>query len=183
MGPHPDRKGSHVPDPAAPRARLTAYRRLVTAPARYAAALGLVVALGGCGQPTAAPDDTIAPTVSVPVQPTILPVTPTEDMPADPSAPVDDDLYDASSSLTSGTCAPTGDEWSFTGTLKNSDTEEHTYSVGVFIVKVSDGSEVASREVEVTVPAGGSAPVTVEHFWTGPKTGVECLTGVTVKGL
>ena len=172
-----------MPDPAAPRARLTAYPR--TAPTRLVTAVAVVLVgvLAGCGQPTpSSPDDSVAATVSVPVQPTILPTTPTQDAPANPSAPVEEDPYDASSSLTGGTCAPQGDQWSFTGTLKNSDTDEHTYSVGVFIVK-PDGSQVASKEVEVTVAPGASAPVRVENFWKGPKNGVECLTGVTVKGL
>jgi len=180
-----------VPTSARPRARFTAYRPDAPIPVRgaaalrpYAVALVLAVALAGCSQPAPAPgdpDDSVAPTVSVPVQPTVLPETPSDET-ADPSAPVDTDPYDASSSLTGGTCAPTGDVWNFTGTLKNSDTEQHTFSVGVFIVK-PDGSEVASREVEVTVAPGATAPVAVRNLWKGPSTGVECLTGVTVKGL
>jgi hypothetical protein len=138
--------------------------------------------LGGCGQPTpTSPAGYVGPTVSVPVQPTILPATSSDDIPTDPSAAVDDDPYDASSSLTGGTCEPKGDRWSFTGTLKNSDSDQHTFAVGAFIIKVSDSSEVASKEVEVTVAGGATAPVNIEHFWTGPATGVECLTGVTVK--
>jgi hypothetical protein len=164
-----------VPKPAGPRARL-----------RYAAALGLVTALAGCGQPasstTGDPADSVAPTVSVPLQPTITPVTPSDDVADNPSAAVTDDPYDASSSLTAGTCAPQGDQWSFTGTLKNSDTDQHTFSVAVFIVK-PDGTTVASKEIEVPLGPGATAPIKVEDFWTGPKTGVECLTGVTVKGL
>ncbi|GAB3078808.1 hypothetical protein GCM10027053_48910 [Intrasporangium mesophilum] len=179
-----------MPDSAGQPARLTAYprrgtpRRWAPATLAYAAGLGLVVTLAGCGQPApSGPGGGLEPTVSVPVQPTIAPVTPSDDAPSDPSAAVDEDPYDASSSLTSGTCQPSGDVWSFTGTLKNSDTQQHTFSVGVFIIKTSDSSQVASKEVEVTVAPGATAPVKVEGFWKGPKTGVECLTGVTIKGL
>ena len=152
---------------------------------RVAAVLALapVTALAACGQPTPSrPDVSLAPTVSVPVQPTILPVTPTDDT-IDPSAPGDAGLFDASSSLTAARCEPgAGDVWSFTGTLTNPDDERHTFTVAAFIVKTSDGSDVASREVEVTLEAGASAPVRIDKLWTGEKRGVECLSGVTVKG-
>jgi hypothetical protein len=119
--------------------------------------------------------------VSVPVQPTILPDTATEPDAATPSA-AGDGLFDAGSSLTGVTCEPgAGDVWTLTGTLKNPDTQQHTFTVGVFIVKASDGSEVVSKEVDVPLAAGATAPVSVEKLWTGPKKGVECLTGVTVK--
>jgi hypothetical protein len=159
-------------------------RRWVTTTIAYAAGLGLVVTLAGCGQPAPSnAGDGPEATVSVPVQPTIKPATPTDDTPSDPSAAVDDDPYDASSSLTSSTCQPVGDVWSFSGMLKNSDAQQHTFSVGVFIVKDSDSSQIASKEVEVTVAPGATAPVKVDGFWKGPTTGVECLTGVTIKGL
>ena len=181
--PVPDRSGQRARPTAYPRRR-TAVRCWARAPLAYAAALGLVVALAGCGQPApSAPGEGPGATVSVAVQPTIEPVTPSDDVPSDPSAAVEEDPYDASSSLTSSTCEPVGDVWSFTGTLKNSGTEQHTYSVGVFIIKTADSSEVASKEVEVTVAPGATAPVQVEGFWKGAKTGVECLTGVTIKGL
>ncbi len=155
-------------------------RRLAVRPLALAAVAAL--ALGACGQPTpSTPDD--GATVSVPVQPTILPDTGTtapDD--ATPSAAGDGGLFDASASLTGVECAPgAGDVWSLTGTLKNPDTQQHTFTVGVFIVKSSDGSEVVSKEVDVPLAAGATAPVSVEKFWTGSKTGVECLTGVTVK--
>ena len=41
----------------------------------------LVLAVAGCGQPTRSPDDSVAPTVSVAMQPTITPVTPSDDAP------------------------------------------------------------------------------------------------------
>lgn len=150
-----------------------------------ALALGLVVtSLAGCGQPSPAPsDDSVAPTVSVPVQPTITAETPTDDA-ADPAVePTDGGLFDASSSLSGVSCAPTGETWSFTGTLTNSDTEEHTFTVAAFIVKLTDGSYLADKELDVTLAAGASAPVAIRDFHTGPKAGVECLNGVTVKGL
>ena len=141
-----------------------------------------VTTLAGCGQPTpATPDDSVAPTVSVAVQPTITAETPTDDA-ADPSqAPTDGGLFDAASSLSEASCEPTGDSWSFTGTLTNSDTEEHTFTVAAFIVKVSDGSDVASKEIQVELAPGASAPVAIRDFHTGPRAGVECLNGVTVK--
>lgn len=55
--------------------------------------------------------------------------------------------------------------------------------MAVFIVKTSDGSDVAGKEVEVRLAAGATAPVSVKDFHTGPSKGVECLSGVTVKGL
>ncbi|KRB47411.1 hypothetical protein ASG96_20000 [Terrabacter sp. Soil810] len=167
--------------------------RVIRTPRAYAVptvALGLsaslVLALAACGQPApSSPDDSVAPTVSVPVQPTITAETPSDDVadPSDTAAPSDGGLFDAASSLTDATCEPTGESWSFTGTLTNSDTEEHTFTVAVFIVKDSDGSDVAGKEVDVTLAAGATAPVSVKNFHTGPSKGVECLSGVTVKGL
>ena len=146
----------------------------------------LVLALAGCGQPTRSEtEDAVAPTVSVPVQPTITPETPTEDLPdpADTTAPSDGGLFDAASSLTSTTCTATDGSWSFTGTLTNSASEPHTFTVAVFLVKTSDGSDVAGKEVDIDLAAGARTPVSVPDFHTGPATGVECLSGVTVKGL
>jgi len=167
--------------------------RVIRTPRAYAVptvALGLsaslVLALAACGQPApSSPDDSVAPTVSVPVQPTITAETPSDDVadPSDTAAPSDGGLFDAASSLTDATCEPTGESWSFSGTLTNSDTEEHTFTVAVFIVKDSDGSDVAGKEVDVTLAAGATAPVSVKNFHTGPSKGVECLSGVTVKGL
>lgn len=175
--PNPGRPGPAHHDPTArPSAR---------APRSYAVALGLVALLGACGQPTpSSPDDSLAPTVSVPVQPTITAETPSDDAvdPSETTAPGDGGLFDASSSLTEATCAPTGESWSFSGTLTNSDSDEHTFTVGVFIVKRSDGSNVAGKEIDVKLAAGATAPVSIPNFHTGPKAGVECLSGVTVKG-
>jgi hypothetical protein len=164
------------------RAHRTARLRAYAVPAL---ALGLALtSLAACGQPTPASfDDSVAPTVSVAVQPTITAETPTDDA-ADPSqAPTDGGLFDASSSLSEASCEPTGDSWSFTGTLTNSDTEEHTFTVAAFILKLSDGSDVAGKEIEVELGPGKSAPVAIRDFHTGPKAGVECLSGVTVKDL
>src|SRR6476469_8621621 len=146
----------------------------------------LVLALAGCGQPApSSPDDSVAPTVSVSVQPTITPETPSDDVPdpSDTAAPSDGGLFDAASSLTDATCEPKGQSWSFTGTLTNSDTEEHTFTVAVFIVKDSDGSDVAGKEVDLKLAAGATAPVSIKDFHTGPSKCVECVSGVTVKGL
>jgi hypothetical protein len=179
--------------PGRPRPATSASRAGSGAPRAYAVpsvALGacaaLVLALSACGQPTPqSSDDSVAPTVSVPVQPTITLDTPDDDVPdpADSTAASDGGLFDASSSLSDAKCAPSGDSWSFSGTLKNSDTQEHTFTVAVFIVKTSDGANVASKEVDVKLAAGATAPVSIPDFHTGPKAGVECLSGVTVKGL
>lgn len=146
--------------------------------------VALVLALAGCGQPTPS-DDAVAPTVSVPVQPTITADTPSDDVPdpADTTAPSGGGLFDAASSLTSTSCTANGQSWSFTGTLTNSDSEEHTFTVAVFLVKTSDGSDVAGKEVDVKLAAGAATPVSIKNFHTGPSAGVECLSGVTVKGL
>jgi hypothetical protein len=166
--------------------------RPATAPLAYAVsavALGLaaslVLALAACGQPTPSPDDSLPPTVSVPLQPTITADTPTDDAPdpAGTAAPSGGGLFDASSGVTQTTCEQTGETWSFTGTLTNADTREHTFTVGAFIVKVSDGSEVAGKELDVTLAAGATAPVAIKDFHSGPSAGVQCLSGVTVKGL
>ena len=167
---------NRVPRPAAHAARALALG--------VALATQALTTLAACGQPTPRnPDDAVAPTVSVPVQPTITAETP-DDAAADPSEePTDGGLFDASSSLSGVTCEPSGESWSFTGTLANSDTAAHTFTVAAFVLKVSDGSQVASKEIDVKLAAGASAPVAIRDFWTGPKAGVECLSGVTVKGL
>ena len=168
----------------APRGRRGA-RAYAVPTVALALSTSLVLAVAGCGQPTPSPDDAVAPTVSVPLQPTIMPVTPSDDAP-DPAATTgasDGSLFDAASSLTNTSCRATGESWSFTGTLTNSDDQEHTFTVAVFLVKTSDGSDVASKEVDVKLAAGAATPVSVKNFHTGPSTGIECLSGVTVKGL
>lgn len=143
----------------------------------------LVLALAACGQPTPqSPDDSVDPTVSVAVQPTITRDTPDAELPAATPTAASSGLFDASSSLSGTKCVPAGDSWSFSGTLTNSDTDEHTFTVAVFLVKNSDGSTVASKEVDVKLAAGATAPVTIPGFATAPKAGVQCLSGVTVKG-
>jgi hypothetical protein len=151
----------------------------VRAAGLVAAGLASALSLGACGQPTRS-DDGIGPTVSVPVQPTIAPDTPTDDVP-DTTAPVAGGLFDASTSLVASTCTPTGDSWNFSGTVQNTDSVAHTFTVAVFIVRTSDSSDVAGKEIDVTVAPGEKGDVAAKGFWRGPKTGVECLTGVTVK--
>lgn len=162
-------------------------RRVTVAPVWVAGRAGLVavaglasaLALGACGQPTPS-DDGVGPTVSVEVQPTIAPDTPTVEAP-DTTAPVASGLFDASTSLIASTCRPTGDSWDFTGTVQNADTVAHTFTVAVFIVRTADSSDVAGKEIDVTVGPGDRGDVSAKGFWRGPATGVECLTGVTVK--
>lgn len=143
---------------------------------------GLLAAasLSACGQPTPGGDDDVEPTVSVAVQPTLRPETSTPE-PVDPSAPSAGGLFDATQSLVSSECKPTGEVWNFTGRLENTDTDAHRFTVAVSIVKTADGASVATKEVVVEVPAAGAAAVEAKAFHTGPATGVECLTGVTVK--
>ncbi|WP_344254564.1 hypothetical protein [Terrabacter carboxydivorans] len=176
-----------MPMPRRPRpttsGRLGAPRAYAVPTVALGLSASLVLALAACGQPTPSPDS-VAPTVSVPVQPTITADTPSDDVP-DPgstTAASDGGLFDAASSLTSANCAANGESWSFTGTLTNSDSQEHTFTVAVFIVKTSDSSDVAGKEVDIKLAAGAATPVSIKNFHTGPTKGVECLSGVTVKG-
>lgn len=144
-------------------------------------AAATVTILSGCGQPSPSEtDDGVGPTVSVALQPTLRPDTVTPD-PVDPSAPSSGGLFDASQALVSEACTATGDAWSFTGRVENTDTAEHAFTVGVFVTATADGTQIGGKEIVVTVPAGGSAPVAAKNFFTGRTKGVECLTGVTVK--
>lgn len=173
-----------MPGRPAVRRRRGAPRAYAVPTVALALPAALVLAIAGCGQP-APSDDSVAPTVSVPVQPTITAETPSDDVPdpAGTTAPGDGGLFDAASSLTSTSCAASGESWSFSGTLTNSDSEAHTFTVAVFLVKTSDGSDVAGKEIDVKLAAGAAAPVSIKNFHTGPSKGVECLSGVTVKGL
>lgn len=174
-----------MPPKGATRLRQTPHRRPV---ARYpvglaALTLSAVVStvLSGCGQPSPSDStDGVDPTVSVALQPTLRPDTSTPDT-LDPSAPSSGGLFDASQALVSEACTATGDAWSFSGRLENTDTAEHAFTVGVFVTATADGTQIGGKEIVVTVPAGGSAPVAAKNFFTGRTKGVECLTGVTVK--
>ena len=161
------------------RTSTPAQSRVARAAFAVGAAALVVASLGACGQPTPA-DDGIAPTVSVAVQPTIVAQTPTVEAP-DTTAPVEGGLFDAGSSLVSQTCEPAGDVWSFSGTVENTDSAAHTFTVAVFIVRGTDSTTVTSKEIDVMVAPGERAPVSAKAFYQGPKIGVQCLTGVTVK--
>lgn len=159
-------------------------------PARRRSALGplvlalplAVLALGACGQPSSTePADGVAATVSVPVQPTIRPDTGTPQH-VDPSAPISGEPFDSTQALVSSNCTAKGDVWSFTGRVENTDTDPHTFTVGVFVNDTKDGSQMGGKEIVVTVAPGGSAPVAAKAFYAGRTKGLECLTGVTVKG-
>ncbi len=71
--------------------------------------------------------------------------------------------------------------WNFTGTVQNTDSVPHTFTVAVFIVRHFRRVHVAGKEIDVTVGPGEKGDVAAKAFWRGPATGVECLTGVTVK--
>lgn len=147
----------------------------------------LVGVLGACAEPGADAPEGVAPsTVEVAIQPTILPIDPSAtdlDAATDP-VPTDDGHdhpFDASDRLTGGKCAHSGDAWSFTGTMTNPSSDEVTYTVGVTLLSTKDLSDVVTKEITVTVPGGGSAPVEAKDFHQGPETDLTCLTGVTIK--
>lgn len=140
------------------------------------------LALSGCGQPSSSvPDGGVAPTVSVPVQPTLTPEATTPDT-VDPSAPGPGGVFDAADSLVSQRCVATGGVWDFTAELKNTDTTEHVFTVGVFILSATAPEPLAQKEIDVRLAPGASAPVEAKALYTSTATGLECLTGVTVKG-
>jgi hypothetical protein len=164
-------------------------RRWAAAPALPCAALvAAVVTLAACSQPAAdAPDRVLPSTVEVAIQPTILPIDPAAtdfDDDATEPAPTDDGHdhpFDASDRLTGGKCAHSGDSWSFAGTMTNPSSDEVTYTVGVTLLSTKDMSDVVTKEITVTVPGGGTAPVEAKDFHKGPATDLTCLTGVTIK--
>ncbi len=143
--------------------------------------LGAVLLTAACGQPeTDAPD--VPGTVSVPIQPTIAPIgTEPETFDIDPSAPAAEGLFDASSHLTTTSCAATDGVWDYAGSLTNPESEQLTFTVAIILLKASDMSEVETKELDITVPAGATVPVEVRSFYRSAETGLECLTGVTVK--
>lgn len=153
-------------------------RRRRAVPVALPAAVALL-SLGGCGQPSP-PSDGGPSTVSVAVQPTILPLETVPDT-TNPSGAAGDGLFDASQGLVDTTCAASAGTWDFTGTLRNPDGVAHDFTVAITLVKTSDMTAVITEEVSVAVAAGGSAPVSAPAFHQGDVDGVECLTGVTVK--
>lgn len=150
---------------------------------RLAAAvvLGLGIAvLSGCGTPPAG-STTPTGTVSVPIQPTVTPLD-TAWPTMDPSAAGAGGSFDASDQLTTTSCAAIDGVWSYDGTMANPTSTEQTFTVAITLVQTSDMSAAYTKEIEVTVPAGESAPVTAPDFHTDQAKGLECLTGATVKG-
>lgn len=148
--------------------------------AYVALVLGATV-LSACGQPEATSPQTVD-TVSVAIQPTITPIgTEPETIDIDPSAPAAEGLFDASSHLTTKTCAATDGVWDYSGTLENPEDEQLTFTVAIILLKTSDMSEVEVTELDLTVPAGATVPVEAKGFYRGPEGDLECLTGVTVK--
>lgn len=146
--------------------------------------LGAVLLASSCGQPEASAPD-VADTVSVPIQPTIAPLgTEPESFDIDPSAPAAEGLFDAASHLTTTSCAATGGVWSYSGTLENPERDEQTFTVAIILLKTSDMSAVATKEIDLTVAGGAKVPVEAKAFHTSPDSNpgdLECLTGVTVK--
>lgn len=142
-------------------------------------AVMVVGGLAACGTP---PTGSSGPTgtVEVPIQPTIEPLD-TRLPTIHPSAAEAGGSFDVSEELTTTSCAPVDGKWSYVGVMRNSSSSERTVTVAVTLVQTSDMSIAYTKEVEVTVPAGGSAPVDVKNFHAGPAKGLECLTGATVK--
>lgn len=147
--------------------------------AAYVGAALTAVVLAGCSQPQAPAPDDLA-TVSVPIQPTITPIS-TEPETLDPTAPGAEGLFDASDHLKTTSCAATGGVWSYAGTLTNPEATALTFTVAIILVRSGDMSAVVTKEVEVTVPARGTVPVEAKAFHTDTATDLQCLTGVTVK--
>lgn len=138
-----------------------------------------VVGVAACGQPEAS-EPTDGGTVRVAIQPTLEPID-TEFPTFDATAAGAAGVFDANEHLTTRSCAAVGGVWSYAGTLTNPEASELTFTVGVFLVGTADMSPVATREVEVTVPAGESVPVDVPGLHQGAGDDLECVTGVTVK--
>jgi hypothetical protein len=70
--------------------------------------------------------------------------------------------------------------WSFTGTLVNSDPEQaYTYSVTAFVALVEGGTVVGQTEVTETVAPGESVPVAAEAFYEDVADGLHCVFNVT----
>jgi hypothetical protein len=152
-----------------------------TAPLRRSVAVPLLVGalLAACGQPDP-PPSTGVDTVSVPIQPTITSMS-TEPETIDPSAAGSEGLFDASANLTTRSCAATAGVWSYSGSLTNPESSALTFTVAIILVKAGDLTPVETKEIDVRVPAGGSAPIEAKAFHTDSASDLECLTGVTVK--
>lgn len=143
------------------------------------ALLAGVALLAACGQPET-PRSAEPGTVSVPIQPTITPIS-TAPETIDPSAAGSEGLFDASANLTTTSCAATDGVWSYSGTLKNPESTELRFTVALIIVKGSELTPVETKELQVTVPAGHTVPVEARAFYRSPDADLQCLTGVTVK--
>lgn len=143
--------------------------------------LAVLVAAGlaGCGNP-APPEAEPTGTVVVPIQPTLGPIS-TAEPTVDPSAAGASGDFDASQDLTTSACTESGATWSYSGTMANPDVAERTFTVAIFLVRTSDLTPVVTKEIEVTVPPGGTAPVEAKDFHRAPADGLECVTGATVK--
>lgn len=183
----PSTRGTPLPPaPAtAPMGRVRALRYAAGLVLVAPVILGLLGLLGGCGQPPDTSPDGVQPTVSVPIQPTLEPLPTTAASgpgTIDPSAASDGGLFDASDQLTSSTCtADAAGVWSFAGKVTNPDSTTHTFTIAIFLTTPTDPDPAVTKELDVTVPAGASAPVEAKAFASRDPKGVECLTGVTVK--
>lgn len=157
----------------------------VRKPMTYAAGLALavttLVGVAGCGQPEPPPTDD--GTVSVPIQPTITPLD--TDLPSEnPSAAGSGGGFDLGDLLTTTSCTQTGGVWSYAGTFRNDTGDDLNATVAISLISSADPNPLTVQEVDITVPAGGTAPVEAKDFYSNQKVDpatVQCLTGVTDK--
>lgn len=153
-------------------------------PLTYAAGLALAVAalvgVAGCGEPA---QPTEEGTVSVPIQPTLTPVTP-EPETVDTSEPGAGGLFDLGDLLTTESCDQAGGVWSYRGTFTNETDDELNVAVAISLASSADLNLLTVHEVELTVPAGETVPVEAPDFYSNQDVdpaSVQCLTGVTDK--
>ena len=137
------------------------------------ALLVALVGLAGCS--SGEPD---APMSSGPVTPAVGSATP---------APTGTTVADkggvgAHKDLTSPSCTvDAAGVWSFTGSVANPEKSAQRYTVELSVVDPNGWSVIGSKDVEVTVPAGKTAPVAAKAFFTEKKADAakhQCVTRV-----
>ncbi len=155
-------------------------------PTSYAAGLVLavttLVGVAGCGQPTQQPSPDEG-TVSVPIQPTITPIETASPSPATSEAGPGG-AFDLGDLLTTTSCTQSGGVWSYAGTFRNTTADDIKATVAISLVSSTDMSTLTVHEVDIAVPAGGTAPVEAKDFYSNPRVdpaAVQCLTGVAEK--
>ena len=115
--------------------------------------------LGGCSADPAADGGTPPPTAHADaVSPTPTPAGTTVD---------DAGGVGAHKDLAAPTCtADAKGVWNFSGSVANPEKSAQRYTVELSVVDPNGWSVVGSKDVEVTVPAGKTLPVTAAGFFT-----------------